>query len=133
MREQDDMAYIEARLPTHGEYGLEIYANEPMKEGDTFTHICQYLCSWLEKDFRAQYGQVFDREDMAFANQTLPLSYTGKQLPPLSYTGKQLPPLCYTGKQLPPLSYTGKQPLLVKLCVNCLRLQATCSFVAMDQ
>ena len=81
MREQDDMAYIEARLPTHGEYGLEIYANEPMKEGDTFTHICQYLCSWLEKDFRAQYGQVFDREDMAYTNQTLPLalSYTGEQ------------------------------------------------------
>ena len=81
VREQDDMAYIEARLPTHGEYGLEIYANEPMKEGDTFTHICQYLCSWLEKDFRAQYGQVFDREDMAYTNQTLPLalSYTGEQ------------------------------------------------------
>ena len=30
-------------LPHHvGEYGLEIYANEP-EEGDTYTHMCQYL------------------------------------------------------------------------------------------
>ncbi|KAA3679360.1 uncharacterized protein DEA37_0007688 [Paragonimus westermani] len=29
-------------LPEPGEYGLEIYANEPA-EGDTYTHMCQYL------------------------------------------------------------------------------------------
>ena len=74
------MAYITAHLPTHGEYGLEIYANEPMKEGDTFTHICQYLCTWLEKDFRAQYGQVYDRADLSFLNHTLPLSYAGQSI-----------------------------------------------------
>ena len=74
------MAYITAHLPTHGEYGLEIYANEPMKEGDTFTHVCQYLCTWLEKDFRAQYGQVYDRADLSFLNHTLPLSYAGQLL-----------------------------------------------------
>ena len=78
VQEQDDMAYITAHLPTHGEYGLEIYANEPMKEGDTFTHVCQYLCTWLEKDFRAQYGQVYDRADLSFLNHTLPLSYAGR-------------------------------------------------------
>ena len=80
VQEQDDMAYITAHLPTHGEYGLEIYANEPMKEGDTFTHICQYLCTWLEKDFRAQYGQVYDRADLSFLNHTLPLSYAGQSI-----------------------------------------------------
>ncbi|PAA47289.1 hypothetical protein BOX15_Mlig025622g3, partial [Macrostomum lignano] len=29
-------------LPEPGEYGLEIYANEP-SDGETFTHMCQYL------------------------------------------------------------------------------------------
>lgn len=29
-------------LPEPGEYGLEVYANEP-SEGDTYTHMCQYL------------------------------------------------------------------------------------------
>ncbi|KAH8870597.1 Hillarin [Schistosoma japonicum] len=29
-------------LPEPGEYGLEVYANEPA-EGDTYTHMCQYL------------------------------------------------------------------------------------------
>ena len=46
------------QLPARGEYGLEIYANEPDKEGDTFTHMCQYLCSFIEGDVDAHYGQV---------------------------------------------------------------------------
>ncbi|CAL8095195.1 unnamed protein product [Calicophoron daubneyi] len=32
-------------LPEPGEYGLEIYANEPA-EGDTYTHMCQYLLQY---------------------------------------------------------------------------------------
>ena len=50
--------HIAVQLPARGEYGLEIYANEPDKEGDTFTHMCQYLCSFIEQDVDSHYGQV---------------------------------------------------------------------------
>lgn len=31
-----------AELPAKGEYGIEVYGNDPAKDGDTYTHICQY-------------------------------------------------------------------------------------------
>lgn len=27
----------------NGEYALEIYANDPARDGNTYTHVCQYL------------------------------------------------------------------------------------------
>lgn len=75
VREQDNMIYITVQLPVTGEYGLEVYANEPAKEGDTFTHMCQYLCSFIDRDFSAVYGQVFDRNDLAFGGQASPMVY----------------------------------------------------------
>ena len=63
-------------LPTVGEYGLEVYANEPIREGDTYTHVCQYLCAFTDRDFGAVYGQVFDRADLAHGMQASPMMYT---------------------------------------------------------
>ncbi len=75
IREQDNVIYITVNLPTRGEYGLEVYANEPSREGDTFTHMCQYLTSYTDRDFGSTYGQVFDRSDLNPQYQASPLQY----------------------------------------------------------
>lgn len=36
-------AYFNVSCPGRGEYGLEIYANNPDKEGSTLYHVAQYL------------------------------------------------------------------------------------------
>ena len=72
VREQDDMVWVSVRLPVRGEYGLEVYANEPDKEGDTFTHMCQYLVSFIDRDLGTQYGQVYDRLDLGYSMQAQP-------------------------------------------------------------
>ena len=68
--------FVAVRLPTVGEYGLEVYANEPIREGDTYTHVCQYLVAFTDRDFGAVYGQVFDRADLAHAMQASPMTYS---------------------------------------------------------
>lgn len=68
--------FVTVHLPTVGEYGLEVYANEPVREGDTYTHVCQYLCAFTDRDFGAVYGQVFDRADLAHGMQASPMTYT---------------------------------------------------------
>ena len=78
VREQDNMVYITVQLPARGEYGLEVYANEPSREGDTFTHMCQYLTSYTDRDFGTIYGQVFDRSDLTSSMQATPLMYTAQ-------------------------------------------------------
>lgn len=52
--------FVTLRLPAVGEYGLEIYASEPNRDVGTFTHICQYLVAYSDRDFGAVYGQVSD-------------------------------------------------------------------------
>ena len=37
-----------ANLPTKGEYGIEVYGNDPAKDGDTYTHICQYYVHFAD-------------------------------------------------------------------------------------
>ena len=69
--------FVTVQLPYAGEYGLEVYANEPMREGDTYTHVCQYLCAFTDGDFGALYGQVFDRSDLAYGMQATPMLYSG--------------------------------------------------------
>ena len=64
VREQDDQIYVSVNLPARGEYGLEVYANEPAREGDTFTHICQYLTVYSDRDLRSMYPQVYDQVHM---------------------------------------------------------------------
>ena len=34
---------LDIDLPKEGEYELEIYANDPDRDGNTYTHVCQYL------------------------------------------------------------------------------------------
>ena len=45
-------------LPEGGEYGLEIYANDPLKDGDMFTHVCQYLVTYTERNLEDIYGTI---------------------------------------------------------------------------
>ena len=75
MREQDNRIYVSVFLPSRGEYGLEIYVNDPDVEGDTFTHMCQYLVSFSDRDPGTVYGQVFDRADMMSGVAALPAMY----------------------------------------------------------
>ena len=76
IREQENQDFVTIVLPATGEYGLEIYANEPMREGDTYTHVCQYLVSFTDREFGALYGQVFDRSDLAYGMQATPMLYS---------------------------------------------------------
>jgi len=63
---------VSVRLPAVGEYGLEIYACEPLRDSDTYTHICQYLVVF-NHDSSAVDGQAFDRLDLADGIQVDPL------------------------------------------------------------
>jgi len=40
---EDGRVLIEVRLPEPGEYGLEVFVNDPGKDGKLFAHFCQYL------------------------------------------------------------------------------------------
>jgi len=55
-------AVIDVRLPKKGEYGLEIFANDPGKEGDMFTHVCQYLCFYVDGRPEDLYGKMPGKE-----------------------------------------------------------------------
>lgn len=49
--------FVDVRLPKKGEYGLEIFANDPEKEGDMFTHVCQYLTFHIDGRVEDLYGK----------------------------------------------------------------------------
>jgi len=53
---------VDVRLPSQGEYGLEIFANDPEKEGDMFTHVCQYLCFYIDGRTEELYGKLPGKE-----------------------------------------------------------------------
>ena len=78
VREQDDKVFVTIQLPTRGEYGLEIYANEPDREGDTFTHVCQYLASYIDRDPGSVYGQAFDKADFTYGQVSGPVIYPSR-------------------------------------------------------
>jgi len=65
--------YVAVRLPAVGEYGLEIYACKPQRDGDTFTHICQYLVVFADREFGAVYSELFDQLDVARGTQADPV------------------------------------------------------------
>jgi len=54
--------FVDVRLPRKGEYGLEIFANDPEKEGDMFTHVCQYLCIYSDGRIDDLYGKLPGKE-----------------------------------------------------------------------
>ena len=45
-----DLAVFTITAPSRGEFGLEIYANDPESDGNSFFHAYQYLilCTELE-------------------------------------------------------------------------------------
>jgi hypothetical protein len=43
-------------LPRKGEYGLEVFANDPRSDGDMFTHVAQYLVSYADRVLKSIYG-----------------------------------------------------------------------------
>lgn len=51
-------------LKRGGEFGLEIFANDPEVDGEVFTHFSQYLLISLKEEFPALFGFVFDRSDL---------------------------------------------------------------------
>ena len=84
---------VVVRLPAVGEYGLEIYASDPLRDGDIYTHICQYLVAFSDRDFGVLYGQLFDRLDLVHGVQAEPLlSVTAdSQYASLQYNGRTRP------------------------------------------
>ncbi|XP_046335302.2 uncharacterized protein LOC124117442 [Haliotis rufescens] len=46
--DQGDKILVTADLPSKGEYGIEVYGNDPNKDGDTYTHICQYYVHYAD-------------------------------------------------------------------------------------
>jgi hypothetical protein len=53
---QNDKVTLEINLPQKGEYGLEVFANDQSKDGDMFTHVSQYLCSYVDGNLDVIYG-----------------------------------------------------------------------------
>lgn len=51
--DQGDRIVVSVSLPLTGEYGLEIYGNDPAKDGDTYTHVCQYFVHFAPPDEQA--------------------------------------------------------------------------------
>lgn len=48
--DQGDKIAVTVSLPVRGEYGLEVYGNDPAKDGDTYTHVCQYFVHYASPD-----------------------------------------------------------------------------------
>jgi len=55
---------VDVRVPRKGEYGLEIFANDPEKEGDMFTHVCQFLCVYVDGRVEDLYGKPPERTEV---------------------------------------------------------------------
>ena len=77
--------YVAVRLPAVGEYGLEIYACKPQRDGDTFTHICQYLVVFADREFGVLYSELFDQLDVVRGTQADPVR---GQYESLQYDGR---------------------------------------------
>ena len=71
--DQSDKCVVTLNLPMKGEYGLEIYANDPAKDGDTYTHICQYFVHFDSPDQQAKafYQEAPERQMKAQPQATM--------------------------------------------------------------
>lgn len=58
-----DKITVSISLPMKGEYGLEIYGNDPAKDGETYTHVCQYFVHFAspEEQSKAFYQETPSR------------------------------------------------------------------------
>lgn len=53
-KDTGDAVQVTANLPSKGEYGIEVYGNDPAKDGDTYTHICQYYVHFASPNEQQQ-------------------------------------------------------------------------------
>ncbi|PVD31076.1 hypothetical protein C0Q70_10353 [Pomacea canaliculata] len=62
-KDTGDVVQVTATLPAKGEYGIEVYGNDPAKDGDTYTHICQYYVHYAspKEQEQAFYQESPDR------------------------------------------------------------------------
>lgn len=65
--DEGDVVKVKAELPKRGEYGIEVYGNDPAKDGDTYTHICQYYVHFAPKSEQAKafYNESPERRGLA--------------------------------------------------------------------
>ncbi|KAK3757666.1 hypothetical protein RRG08_000177 [Elysia crispata] len=68
--DEGDVVKVKAELPKRGEYGIEVYGNDPAKDGDTYTHICQYYVHFAPKSEQdsAFYNESPERRGLAPGN-----------------------------------------------------------------
>lgn len=81
-KEDGDKITVTANLPEPGEYGLEIYGNDPSKDGDTYTHICQYFVHYAQPDQQAAafYSDSPERRQI-FARPNASVNVDGSYAP----------------------------------------------------
>ena len=53
---EDSQVVIDVELPEPGEYGLEVFVNDPYKDGKLFAHFCQYL---FTTDTQGSFASVY--------------------------------------------------------------------------
>ena len=59
----DSQVVIRVELPEPGEYGLEVFVNDPDKDGKLFAHFCQYLFTTdMEGSFASVYKDLHEVE-----------------------------------------------------------------------
>jgi len=87
---EDDKTTVVVNLPTEGEYGLEVFANEPKKDGDMFTHVCQYLCAYTKTDLKDAYGRVSTDPPLKPAVSRVPAVARGGPGDALAVSGPEL-------------------------------------------
>lgn len=76
-----------------GEYGVEFYANDPSRDGDTFTHMAQYLLAWqLPTGTTTPEGfrDMYNFENYAPSLGQVPLPYATDQYQPGSAAVRSL-------------------------------------------
>ncbi|XP_055889743.1 uncharacterized protein LOC106068552 [Biomphalaria glabrata] len=94
-RDEGDVVKVFVQLPTRGEYGIEVYGNDPAKDGDTYTHICQYYVHYAPQSEQqgAFYQESPDRRGLAPGKQatTKPSKYNASSAGD-AYGDEEFPP-----------------------------------------
>lgn len=64
---------MSVELPVKGEYGVEVYGNDPAKDGDTYTHICQYYIHYATANEQqgAFYQESPERRSLPAGQQAI--------------------------------------------------------------
>jgi hypothetical protein len=87
VKNDGDKTTVVVNLPAEGEYGLEVFANEPKKDGDMFTHVCQYLCAFTNKTPVEAYGRVSTEAPLALVSQPTNRGEAAVDAPETLYKG----------------------------------------------